>query len=83
MPVCRALVTPGSVIPTRGGIPTFVDVTNWLNYDSVYTERYMSTPEANPDEYTTIDLDSSDRTTNGTSSEHAPDPSEPDSHRVA
>jgi dipeptidyl aminopeptidase len=28
-------------------------VTNWLYYDSVYTERYMSTPSANPDGYIT------------------------------
>ncbi len=26
-------------------------VTDWNNYDSVYTERYMSTPKANPDGY--------------------------------
>jgi dipeptidyl-peptidase-4 len=26
-------------------------VTDWRNYDSIYTERYMSTPEANPDGY--------------------------------
>jgi dipeptidyl aminopeptidase len=28
-------------------------VTNWLYYDSVYTERYMSTPQQNPDGYVT------------------------------
>lgn len=26
-------------------------VTDWRNYDSIYTERYMSTPEANPSGY--------------------------------
>jgi len=26
---------------------------NWLLYDSIYTERYMSTPEANPEGYVT------------------------------
>jgi dipeptidyl aminopeptidase len=26
-------------------------VTNWLYYDSIYTERYMSTPESNEDGY--------------------------------
>ncbi len=26
-------------------------VTDWHNYDSVYTERYMSTPQENPDGY--------------------------------
>lgn len=26
-------------------------VVNWLNYDSVYTERYMNLPRANPDGY--------------------------------
>ena len=28
-------------------------VTNWLYYDSIYTERYMDTPSANPDGYVT------------------------------
>jgi len=28
-------------------------VTDWLNYDSVYTERYMQTPEHNPQGYKT------------------------------
>lgn len=28
-------------------------VTDWLNYDSVYTERYMQTPEHNPEGYKT------------------------------
>jgi len=27
-------------------------VTDWRNYDSIYTERYMQTPEHNPDGYT-------------------------------
>jgi dipeptidyl-peptidase 4 len=26
-------------------------VTNWRNYDSIYTERYMNTPQENPDGY--------------------------------
>jgi dipeptidyl aminopeptidase/acylaminoacyl peptidase len=26
-------------------------VTDWRNYDSVYTERYMNTPQENPDGY--------------------------------
>ena len=26
-------------------------VTDWHDYDSIYTERYMSTPQANPDGY--------------------------------
>jgi dipeptidyl aminopeptidase len=26
-------------------------VTNWLYYDSIYTERYMSTPTSNPQGY--------------------------------
>ncbi|MGO9243020.1 MAG: S9 family peptidase [Bryobacteraceae bacterium] len=26
-------------------------VTNWLNYDTIYTERYMGLPEDNPDGY--------------------------------
>ena len=26
-------------------------VTNWLYYDSIYTERYMSTPDLNPEGY--------------------------------
>ena len=26
-------------------------VTDWRNYDTIYTERYMSTPQANPDGY--------------------------------
>jgi dipeptidyl aminopeptidase len=28
-------------------------VTNWLYYDSIYTERYMSTPAENPGGYIT------------------------------
>lgn len=28
-------------------------VTDWLHYDSIYTERYMSTPAANKKGYTT------------------------------
>lgn len=28
-------------------------VTDWRYYDSIYTERYMSTPSANKDGYTT------------------------------
>lgn len=28
-------------------------VTDWHNYDSIYTERYMSTPQLNPDGYRT------------------------------
>jgi dipeptidyl-peptidase-4 len=26
-------------------------VTNWLNYDTIYTERYMGLPQDNPDGY--------------------------------
>jgi dipeptidyl aminopeptidase/acylaminoacyl peptidase len=26
-------------------------VTDWRNYDSIYTERYMNTPQENPDGY--------------------------------
>jgi dipeptidyl-peptidase-4 len=26
-------------------------VTDWLNYDSIYTERYMQTPQHNPEGY--------------------------------
>jgi dipeptidyl-peptidase-4 len=26
-------------------------VTDWHNYDSIYTERYMNTPQENPDGY--------------------------------
>ena len=26
-------------------------VTNWLNYDTIYTERYMGLPNENPDGY--------------------------------
>ncbi len=29
-------------------------VTDWRNYDSIYTERYMSTPEAIPPGTTTV-----------------------------
>ena len=38
----------GSSTYTLNLIPT---VTNWLYYDSIYTERYMSTPSANPEGY--------------------------------
>jgi dipeptidyl aminopeptidase/acylaminoacyl peptidase len=31
-------------------------VTDWRNYDSIYTERYMSTPQENPDGYATTSV---------------------------
>jgi dipeptidyl-peptidase-4 len=31
-------------------------VTNWLNYDTIYTERYMGLPKDNPDAYRTTAL---------------------------
>lgn len=36
----------------RAGI-SGAPVTDWRNYDSIYTERYMSTPELNPEGYRT------------------------------
>ena len=30
----------------------FAPVTNWLEFDALYTERYMGTPASNPDGYT-------------------------------
>jgi dipeptidyl-peptidase-4 len=34
----------------RAGVAV-APVTDWRNYDSVYTERYMGEPASNPDEY--------------------------------
>lgn len=34
----------------RAGVAV-APVTDWRNYDSIYTERYMGEPESNPDEY--------------------------------
>ena len=34
----------------RAGV-SVAPVTDWRNYDSIYTERYMGTPEENPDGY--------------------------------
>jgi dipeptidyl-peptidase-4 len=31
-------------------------VTDWRNYDSIYTERYMNTPQENPDGYKTTSV---------------------------
>lgn len=31
--------------------PSILPVTNWLYYDSIYTERYMSTPDTNAEGY--------------------------------
>jgi dipeptidyl aminopeptidase/acylaminoacyl peptidase len=31
-------------------------VTDWRNYDSIYTERYMNTPQENPDGYNTTSV---------------------------
>ena len=31
-------------------------VTDWRNYDSIYTERYMNTPQENPDGYRTTSV---------------------------
>lgn len=43
------------VIENNAGIHTLAmavaPVTSWLLYDSIYTERYMGTPQANPDGY--------------------------------
>ena len=36
----------------RAGI-SGAPVTDWRNYDSIYTERYMDTPQANPEGYQT------------------------------
>lgn len=34
-------------MPIAYAVSRFPAVTNWLYYDSIYTERYMSTPEEN------------------------------------
>jgi len=38
-------------VKDRQGLTSHLPVTNWLYYDSIYTERYMSTPSANPQGY--------------------------------
>ncbi|MEP6961403.1 MAG: prolyl oligopeptidase family serine peptidase, partial [Acidobacteriota bacterium] len=40
-------------------------VTNWTNYDTVYTERYMDVPTANPDGYKNTALPSKARNLKG------------------
>jgi dipeptidyl-peptidase-4 len=40
---------PGLIKAGIAGAP----VTNWLNYDSIYTERYMGLPDQNPQAYKT------------------------------
>lgn len=43
-----AMLTPGS--PFRAGI-SVAPVTDWHLYDSIYTERFMRTPQDNPEGY--------------------------------
>jgi dipeptidyl-peptidase-4 len=38
---------PGLIKAAISGAP----VTNWRNYDSIYTERYMGLPDSNPEGY--------------------------------
>ena len=38
---------PGLIKAAMAGAP----VTNWRNYDSIYTERYMGLPEDNEEGY--------------------------------
>lgn len=40
-------------------------VTDWSNYDSVYTERYMDTPQSNPEGYKTSSVVESAKNLNG------------------
>lgn len=45
---CMALLRHPEVF--QAGVAS-ASVTDWQSYDSIYTERYMRTPEANPDGY--------------------------------
>ena len=40
-------------------------VTNWINYDTIYTERYMGLPKDNPDGYKDTALTSEGRESEG------------------
>jgi dipeptidyl-peptidase-4 len=45
---CMAMLRAGDVFKAGfAGAP----VTDWLQYDTIYTERYMGTPQENPDGY--------------------------------
>jgi dipeptidyl-peptidase 4 len=45
---CMAITVGAEVFKTALAISS---VTNWKYYDSIYTERYMQTPELNPEGY--------------------------------
>ena len=47
MTLFTAVNAPGLIRAAISGDP----VTDWRNYDSIYTERYMGLPEDNPDAY--------------------------------
>lgn len=44
---------PGATRPDTDSIVAVAPVTNWLLYDSIYTERYMNTPDLNTNGYQT------------------------------
>lgn len=45
---CKTLEADSGIISLGMAV---APVTNWLYYDSIYTERYMSLPSANPQGY--------------------------------
>lgn len=51
-----SLLTAGKFPDAYKAVVSIAPVTDWRYYDNIYTERYMRTPEENPDGYTNASI---------------------------